>query len=113
MYNVMISFAGSSQWQFLFHDKETARSVLRKYEEHNGKGETFTVKDDFGNEAVILTSVVNGIIVEDMSKCTDAAVERTLLQARGQAKAQSRAQADPALRILGQLNGPMPHHMRS
>jgi len=63
------------------------------------------IADDFGTEADIKVADVSGIMFEDMTKTSEAAIERGLHQARGQATLNKRAQADPTIRTAAVLSG--------
>ena len=106
MFNVIISFAPQSQWQFLFNNYERASALIEDYKATNGKG-PLDIVDDFGNTGLIDAASIHGILIENYLKSTDASVERHMTQMRTQAKAQSKVNADPILRMVQQMNGPM------
>jgi hypothetical protein len=110
MFNVIISFSTQSQWQFLFNNYERAESVIKNYKEANGKG-PLNIFDDFGNTGLIDAASIHGILIENYLKSTDASIERHMTQMRTQAKAQSKVNADPILRMVQPMNGPMPPGM--
>ncbi len=109
MFNVIISFGpGPTQWQLMFEDHENARSVLHDFQD--GKP-AIAGKDSFGSEFSIETSKINGVLIEDLNKTGDAAIERQLYQLRANAKGQSKASTDPVLRFSGANTGmAMPMH---
>jgi hypothetical protein len=107
MFNVTVSFGDTKQWQFLFHNFERAESVLADHANALIKEDFLEIIDDFGNTARIHSADINGILIENYTKSTDAAIERHLAQARAQAKAQSKINNDPLLRMVAPMNGPM------
>jgi hypothetical protein len=108
MFNLTVSF-GEKQWQFLFNNFERADAVLKQYEEFASKNTLISIFDDFGNTALLDAASITGMLIENYLKSVDAAIERHMVQARGQAKAQSKIANDPLLRMVGPMNGPMPH----
>jgi hypothetical protein len=107
MFNVMVSFGTGHQWQFLFTKNARAHDVLNDYDTAHMDNGVLHVEDEFGNKAALVAKNINGILIEDYSRSTEAAIERHLIQMRTQAKAQSKTNSDPALRMLAP-NGMMP-----
>jgi hypothetical protein len=106
MFNVTVSFGDTKQWQFLFHNFDRAEAVIADFTKPES-GRFLHVVDDFGNTALIGLDAINGILIENYVKSVDAAIERHMINARAQAKAQSKIAGDPLLRMVGQMNGPM------
>lgn len=114
MFNVMVNIGGATQWQFLFRNKEKAESLRAQIQATgNTPPSTFSasdafidIEDDFGTRASLKVSAINGLLIEDYMTTTDAAIERTLVQARAQTKAQKKIAQDPVLKFAG--NGLMP-----
>jgi hypothetical protein len=110
MFNVMISFKGSQNlWQLMFKKEDEARRIVDKFADGTAP---IHIVDDFGTEAIIPLDCVAGILIEDMSRCGDAAIERTLYQARAQAQAQNKARNDPVLKLTASVAPQMPMNAR-
>jgi hypothetical protein len=109
MYSLSIHFGPSQMcWAFLFKDKDRAEQAFRTAAslEIAGQSSAFQIADDFGQNGMFNYSGVHGILLEDMDVSQEAAIQRGLHQARGQAKAQSRAGSDTTLRTLSAGRGP-------
>lgn len=114
MFSLTICFGPAATiWTMLFKEEEKAATFYDAYintpVSHTDDRIPLTVTDDFGQRAVIDLNQIHSVMLEDMEVSQMAAIERGLHQARTQAKAQSRAMADPALKaaMLGQ--GPAVH----
>ena len=113
MFNVMISFGPSgNQWLFMFEKKESALKIRTDHTQAKLHDKMLVIVDDYGNEAEIMPHSIYGILIEDLTKVGDAAIERSLYQARAQAKGQNKAQNDPLLKLsapmmqMPGMNGP-------
>ncbi len=100
MFSLTIVFGpGPMVWTLMFKTVEEAKiyeMVLTTTMKHD---DTFvTIKDDFGQEAVVVTSEIKGWMIEDLEQSRLAHIERALHQARTQAKGSELADADPVLR---------------
>lgn len=100
MFNVIISFGpANTQWQFMFNKHEAAKKVLADYATAKNSGTELRVVDDFGNEASIATHTICGVLVDELKKTADAAIERHLNQQRANVKAQNKVRNDPLLNL--------------
>lgn len=109
MFNVTINFGEQAQWVFMFTTQGRAREVQDQFVKNKEPGTLLVIGDDYGSEAAIVASSVHGIIIEDMSKTGDAAIERSIVHARNQAKFQSKAQGDTIIKMSQPLTPPMPN----
>lgn len=111
MFNLMVSMNNRTNWLFMFRKIEDAEKIMAKYIDES-VDQFIYVSDDFGSRGVISRPGIAGILIESLDKGSEAAVERMMCQARNQAKAQSRANNDPAMRAMmamqGGLNGAFP-----
>lgn len=113
MFNVMVSFS-SSQWQFMFKGRSGADSIVTALAQLDPDSPIMmTIEDDFGSHAVINTREIHGVIVEDMGKTGEAAIERSMVHARNQARFQSKASSDTMIKMSMPLTPPNGQFMRS
>lgn len=94
-----------------FKSRESANSVASAVSNAmaNSLGGTRCIvdfKDDFGHAGSVLSSNVAGVLVTDVALEIEIDSEKKLLAARAQAALQSRALADPVLKLhqMGGLN---------
>jgi C4-type Zn-finger protein len=66
---------------------------------------TIVIEDEFGSSALIKNC--HGIMKEDHENAANALIEKSLIHARAQAKANQRAQSDPVLKTAMMMNGPV------
>jgi hypothetical protein len=112
MFSLTIAF-GSGSWAFLFRSKDKAKAAMA--DTLSPAPGVSVIEDDFGQIATIARSDMKGVLFEDLNLTKDAAVERSLYTARGQADLNRRASSDPALKLASGggmfgANG-MPHRM--
>lgn len=110
MFNVTISFDGG-QWHFMFKDEERARALLAEL--IASTNDYIIIGDEFGAEAVIFRNIIRAIIIEDLSKSGEAQIERSMVNARNQAKFQNKAQSDTLVRMMQPMTQPNGPFMRS
>lgn len=91
-------------WALMFKTKEAAEANWNSVAMKSSNVVT-RFRDDFGQELVLETDKIHGIMLEDMSLSKLAHIERALHQARMQAEGQKMAQADPALAQAGRGPG--------
>lgn len=109
MFNVMVKFEGG-QWQFLFKDRGDASDVINRIASlPSDDRRAVVIVDDFGTEAAINAGIIHGAVLEDMSKTGEAAIERSMVQARNQARFQSKAQGDTLIRMAQPMVPPGPN----
>ncbi len=111
MYSLSIHFGPNAMvWQFLFKEKEKADDAYAI-----ATAETvhsfFEITDDFGQKSQVVTHDIHGVLLEDLDLIEEARIQRSLSNARGQAKYNERVKADPMLsRAMNQQrNGPAIH----
>lgn len=114
MFSLTIA-VGNGQWAFLFRSKDAAKKAASDAGDRNRMNESplVLIDDDFGQRATLVRSAIVGVLFEDLNLTKDAAVERSLYNARGQAELQRRASSDAALKLAsgsGLMQG-MPHRM--
>lgn len=94
MYNLTIHFGPNAvAWSFLFKDKDRAILAITATKQRQ------TIVDDYGQFAEI-TGEIHGILLEELETGEEARIIRGLTQARGQMRANKRAQSDPELQQL-------------
>jgi len=73
----------------------------------DGNTRVIDFSDDYGHAGSVLSSNVSGVMITDVQKELEVDGEKKLLGARAQAALQSRAMADPVLKLHqgGPLNG--------
>jgi len=111
MFSIGVEFKSGRAWGFLFRQEREARQAhdeLRQSMEVGGSG-MYHLTDEFGSSAIMRVADVSGCILEDMSKTSEAGIERGLNNARSQASLNRRAQADP--QITSGVSGVMPGDM--
>lgn len=99
MHSISISFGpGNVMWRLLFKTEDMAKAMWSRL---NAAGEipVVALADDFGQHCTLTRFSIHGAMFEDMEQSKLAHVETMLHGARTQAKAQSMAAADPALRV--------------
>lgn len=94
MYNLTIHFGPNAvAWSFLFKDKDKAISAITAAKNRQ------TIIDDYEQYAEI-AGEIHGILLEDLETGEEARIIRGLTQARGQMRANKRAQNDPEIQAL-------------
>lgn len=88
-------------WTLLYKKKEAAQAAWTIVT----AGQFHEVNDDYG-QSVFLPSGVSAALLEDMDESRLAHIDRALHNARTNADANSRANADPALRMAAARTGP-------
>lgn len=106
MFSLTIVFGpGPTAWQLLFKNGDAAEIAKASLYTKDGIND-ISIYDDFGHIASVSKNSLHGVMLEDMELSKMAHVELALHQARTQSKAQTMAQADPALRMSQGMNGP-------
>jgi hypothetical protein len=108
MFSIVVAIGPSSdKISLLYKTKEAADSCLGAIAEAveiamlnktEDAAPVATLNDDFGQVVIIRADKIHAVIFEDMDLSAESQIERGLHQARTQAKAQTRASADPGLR---------------
>lgn len=97
MHSITIVFGpAGTQWSFMFTAKNTADKAFATIE---GNTPIVKIYDDFGQHAIFKAEDIHGVLSEDLDLSANGMIERGLHQARTNAKGQSRAQNDPALKF--------------
>jgi hypothetical protein len=86
---------GSQCWRLLFKSEDAAKKAFSAIDENSS---VVRIEDDYGQTAVIHTSVCPGFMLEDMDKSKFAYIETALHNARTNLDANAQASADPKLR---------------
>jgi hypothetical protein len=98
MYCLTICFGpAATTWALMFKTKETAEIGWNAIALAKANNVVVNFSDDFGQEIVLESAPVHGVMLEDLSLSKLAHIERALHQARMQAEGQKMAQTDPAL----------------
>lgn len=113
MFGLAVQFKNHAQWGLSFKTEARAKAALNNIHaaissSPAGAFQTvgnLQVEDDFGNIMVLVLPEVSGVLMEDFAKSSEAGVERAIINARMQAKAQSRAMSDPILKSSAMLHG--------
>lgn len=107
MHSLTICFGPTGTvWTLLFKEPE------RALEMHDAlldlTVEITTIADDFGQKISMRGELISAMLLEDLDISQMASIERGLHQARAQAKAQTRAMADPVIKesLRAQQQGP-------
>src|SRR5258708_30787587 len=58
------------------------------------------ISDDFGQAGTIYVESLHGFLIEDLDLLEEARIQRSLSNARGQAKYNERAKTDPVIRTM-------------
>lgn len=115
-HSVGVKFKDNSQWGLLFKSSEKAQvafdlvcnSLNSTREAGSFSPQTIIhLNDDYGTQFAVIAGDVTGVLMEDLETVGEAVIERTLIQARTQAKANGRANADPTLKTDAILRGDM------
>lgn len=118
MYSLSIFFGPSPvPAQFLFKDKEKADIAFKLFSPDglhqlrmnspNITNVIVNIADDYGQQGCFSAAIIHGVVLEDMEQGEESRIQRGLSQARGQAKANERANTDPILiRARTQGRGP-------
>ena len=104
MYSLTIHFGPSAMvWQFLFKEKIDGQKA---YVAATGSDTVFHIEDSFGQQAFFKAEDSHGVLLEDLDLVEEAQIQRSLVNARAQAKLNSRAAQDPTLRAAQAMRGP-------
>lgn len=117
MYSLSIFFGPSPvPAQFLFKDKEKADVAFKLFSPDglhqlrinspNITNVVVHIADDYGQQGCFSATAIHGVILEDMTLGEESRIQRGLSQARGQANANKRAQADPIIQAAARGQGP-------
>lgn len=108
MHSLTICFGPSNTvWNLLYKEGEKAALVYNDWLTQGGA--VIAATDDFGQTIAFTREQVHGMLLEDLEQSQMAQVERGLHNARTQAKAQTRALADPSLAASMRAQGPAVH----
>jgi|SRR6516162_5529321 len=130
MFNLAIMFTNGQGWRFLFKSREKADAVhsafIWRQQERQfplqdattltaaPASETILIEDDYAQKAAVRLSTVAGVLLQDMDKEGEMAIECAMHQARTQARGNIKMQSDPTIRsgniVAGdasRINGPM------
>ena len=110
MYSLTIHFGPSAMvWQFLFKEEKKPGEAYNAFvttQVEGGKGGVLIGSDDFGQSYAIPFNEISGMLIEDLDLVEEAQIQRSLVNARAQAKLNSRASQDPTLRAAQAMRGP-------
>jgi hypothetical protein len=102
LWTVALFFRGHGrQVNLLYGGEAAARAEFEKWGGHLSR-------DHYGTEILISTdkdSVLEAVMLSNNEKANEGAIEVGLLQARAQAKANTRAQHDPQLKFVAGAGG--------
>ena len=105
MYSLTIHFGPNAVcWQFLFKEDKRAKAAYEQISEALKTGLMTRVEDDFGQIGTM--GSISGYLLEDLDLVEEAQIQRSLVNARAQAKLNSRASQDPTLRAAQAMRGP-------
>lgn len=116
MFVVVVTLAHQQNlMQFVLDDRTRAQVMVSRVTAamEMPKTRTLSIADDYGHEAVVRIQDVVAVYLEDAKKAGDAALERSLIQMRSQAKCQREAANDPTLKLMAgqQMGGGGPFRM--
>jgi len=113
MHSLTIWFGPAAVFcQLLFKTEEKAALAYNAYVDFNvsdGISGSLIGSDDFGQSFAFDLKAVSGVLLEDLDQSQLGQIERGLHNARSQAKAQTRAMSDPALKASMMAQGPAVH----
>ena len=90
-----------SVWTLLFNNKESAEAAWKLLNDP-----VTEITDDYGQTILLEANTVAGALMEDMEMSKLAHIARALHNAKTNAAAHQRAQADPVLRTSMMTHGP-------
>lgn len=98
MYNLTIHFGPNAvAWSFLFKDMKSAEAAFDTLQANISAARTVTyLTDDYGQRSLIILPI-HGVLLEDMEAGQEARIIRGIDQAKGQMRANKRAQSDPEI----------------
>lgn len=104
MISMTVAFgpAEHGAWHFLFKHKKSVDDLLSSMKGDTGK---VHIVDDFGQSAIIRIDQIHGVFVDDLLNSVEAIIQRSLHNARVQAKVQIRGNGDQELKSLTTLAG--------
>ena len=108
MFSIVIAVGpASDKISLLFKTEEAADRAMKVIGDPKPSSIS-KIQDDFGQIVVVRDSEIHAVIFEDMDLSAEGNIERGLHQARTQARGNSRAQSDSALRTAAMMGqGPM------
>lgn len=106
MHIVTVVFGPATTPLTLFY-REEAAALIAFTALNDGSVLVVDVADDYGQRASLICQSIHAVLLEDPEKSGDAAIDRSLIQARTQARAETLAQADPVLKMAMARRGPM------
>lgn len=109
MFSLTIQFGeGPTAWNFLF--KEIGKTVITAEAARIAMGDekaNIEIEDDFGQLGTIAGRDIKGVLLQDLDLLEESSIQRSLSQARAQAKMNDRIKLDPVLRVaMAQQRGP-------
>jgi len=106
---VYLGDQGHPQVNLVFHSEEAARGAFAALRDGKAQEDPADIEiaDSYGSTLACDPRDALAVLLQDKGRSAEAGIELGLLQARSQAKAQNRAQADPML-SKPQLARPMP-----
>jgi hypothetical protein len=107
MYSLSITFGpANGMWVFMYKDGEKASEVFRNITLQTEPEITIFVFDDFGQQAILRSTSIHAVMLEDLEQSKMAHIEQSLHRARMQARAQQMASGDAILRNAAAMSGP-------
>jgi hypothetical protein len=110
LWTVALFFRGHGRQVNLLYGGEAAARAVFERAMALPTGSLVPVEDHYGTTIVLFpadeTSVLEAVMLQDNTKANDGSIEVGLLQARAQAKANTRAQHDPQLKFVAGTGGP-------
>lgn len=108
MFSATIIFGpGLTPCTLNFRKFDTALKVNDAFDQAVTLQSTLTVRDDYG-QAVVIAQPLHACVVSDLNAQMEADIEKALIAARTQAKAQTAAGSDPVLK-MAMMGGHYPH----
>lgn len=95
---------GPVVWRLLFKDADKAKEAESKISFVDGV--EVPLEDDYGQRVRVCGGAVSGVMLEDLDKSKQGAVEFGLHQARTQSLYTKMAEADQGLRAARSMQGP-------
>ncbi len=107
LYSVAVCFDHGQSVRLNFTDKDRAEAAWTAIRAKDRGPDDFEIEvcDDYGVRIMLDRDNVTFVTLEDPAKLTEAEIERSLIIARGNAKANQRAQNDPVLKFAATAGG--------
>jgi hypothetical protein len=103
LWTVALFFRGHGrQVNLLYGGEAVARAAFDRIvnDRANSNRETYPIGDHYGTTiAVFDVGPIEAVMLQDNTKAHDGAIEGSLIQARAQAKANTRAKNDPQVKL--------------